>query len=191
MKKIKTVALALMLATQVMAADDRVMLNFVNSDIESTVKAVGLITGKNFVLDPRVKGTVNIVSSSPVRQKEVYEILLSALRLQGFAVVETPGAVRIVPEADAKQNYGITINQKMNVSGDRIITQIYPLKHESAAQLVPILRPLVTPNNSIAAYTASNVLVITDYADNIKRLNQIIANIDQPAGNDLITLQLK
>lgn len=191
MKPLKTLVLALMLAGQVMAAEDKVMLNFVNSDIESTVKAVGLITGKNFVLDPRVKGTVNIVSSSPVQKREVYTILLSALRLQGFAVVETPGAIKIVPEADAKQNYGVTVNQKLNVGGDRIVTQVYPLTHESAAQLVPILRPLITPNNSIAAYPGSNVLVITDYADNVKRLNQIIANIDRPAANDLITLPLK
>ncbi|WP_199065666.1 type II secretion system secretin GspD [Chitinimonas sp. BJB300] len=191
MKPLKTLVFAMMLAGQVMAADDKVMLNFVNSDVESTVKAVGLITGKNFVLDPRVKGTVNIVSSSPVHKREVYTILLSALRLQGFAVVETPGAVKIVPEADAKQNFGTTANQKLNVSGDRIVTQVYPLMHESAAQMVPILRPLITPNNSIAAYPGSNVLVITDYADNIKRLNQIIANIDQPSTNDLITLPLK
>ncbi|GAB3250581.1 type II secretion system protein D [Chitinimonas naiadis] len=191
MNKIKTIVLALMLAGQVMAADDKVMLNFVNSDIDSTVKAVGLISGRNFVLDPRVKGTVNIVSSSPVRKQDVYEILLSALRLQGYAVVETPGAVRIVPEADAKQNYGVTVGSKLNAGGDRIVTQVYPLKHESASQLVPILRPLITPNNTISPYVAGNMLVITDYADNIKRINQIIANIDQPSGADLITLPLK
>ncbi|HEY9103647.1 type II secretion system secretin GspD [Chitinimonas sp.] len=191
MNKLKSIVLALMLAGQVMAADDKVMLNFVNSDIDSTVKAVGLISGKNFVLDPRVKGTVNIVSSSPVRKQDVYEILLSALRLQGFAVVETPGAVRIVPEADAKQNYGVTVGSKLNAGGDRVVTQVYPLKHESATQLVPILRPLITPNNTISAYPAGNMLVITDYADNIKRLNQILANIDQPSGADLITLPLK
>ncbi|QDQ25519.1 type II secretion system protein GspD [Chitinimonas arctica] len=191
MKKIKTIALALMLAGQVMAADDKVMLNFVNSDIDSTVKAVGLISGKNFVLDQRVKGTINIVSSSPVRKSEVYEILLSALRLQGFSVVETPTSVRIVPEADAKQNFGATVSKKFNVGGDRIVTQVYPLKYESAAQLVPILRPLITPNNSIAAYPGSNMLVITDYADNVKRLNQIIGNIDQPSAGDMVTLPLK
>lgn len=191
MKKLKTIALALMLAGQVMAADDKVMLNFVNADIDSTVKAVGLISGKNFVLDPRVKGSINIVSSSPVAKRDVYEILLSALRLQGFAVVELPDSVRIVPEADAKQNFGVTVNQKMGVGGDRIVTQVYPLKHESATQLVPILRPLVAPNNTIAAYPGSNMLVITDYADNIRRLDQIIANIDQPSGGDIITLPLK
>ena len=198
MKTLKTLAVSIpfavsiLLAGQAMAADDnRVMLNFVNSDIESTVKAVGLITGKNFVLDPRVKGMVNVVSSSPVPRGEVYGILLSALRLQGFAVVETPGAIKIVPEADAKQNTGATVDRKLNVGGDRIVTQVYPLHNESAAQLVPILRPLITPNNSIAAYPNANILVITDYADNVKRLDQIIANIDQPMDADLVTIPLK
>jgi general secretion pathway protein D len=174
-----------------MAADDKVTLNFVNSDIESTVRAVGLITGKNFVLDPRVKGVVNIVSASPMAKSEVYNVMLSALRLQGFSVVETGNLVRIVPEADAKQNYGITVEKKTDISGDRIITQIYPIKHESATQMLQILRPLVAPNNQIVAYPSSNLLVITDYADNIKRLNQIIASIDQPSTSDVFTLSLK
>jgi general secretion pathway protein D len=191
MKKLTKIALALLLAGQVMAADDKVMLNFVNSDIESTVKAVGLITGKNFVIDPRVKGTVNVISSSPVPRRDVYSILLSALRLQGFAVVEGATMVKILPEADAKQNMGATVARKLDVDGDRIITQVYPLHNESAAQLVPILRPLITPNNSIAAYPNSNMLVITDYAENIHRLDDIIENVDQPAAAELVTLPLK
>ena len=173
------------------AADERVTLNFVNSDIESTIKAVGLISGKNFVIDPRVKGTINIVSATPVQKELVYPILLSSLRLQGFAAVEAPGLVKIVPEADAKQHFGITTDKRLDVSGDRIITQVYPLRYESASQLVPILRPMVTPNNVIAAYNGANTLVITDYADNVKRLNKIVASIDQPSNADYFTLLLK
>jgi general secretion pathway protein D len=191
MNKLTSLAIALMLASQVMAADDKVMLNFVNSDIESTVKAVGVITGKNFILDPRVKGTVNVVSASAVPRKDVFPILLSALRLQGFSVVESGSLVKIVPEADAKQNNSQTMARKMSASGDRIVTQVYPLHNESAAQLVPVLRPLITSNNSIAAYPNSNMLVITDYAENIRRLDDIIENIDQPATSELVTLPLK
>jgi general secretion pathway protein D len=106
-------------------------------------------------------------------------------------VVESPGVVKVVPEADAKQHWGLTLDKKLSVSGDRIVTQVYPLKNESAAQLVPILRPLVTPNNSIAAYPGSNVLVITDYADNIRRINAILANIDQPADAQIVTIKLQ
>lgn len=189
---VKKLLLSLLLASNLtFAADDKVMLNFVNADIESTIKAVGLISGRNFVIDPRVKGNINIVSSTPVHKDLVYPILLSSLRLQGFAVVESAGLVKVVPEADAKQHFSATSDKNLTVSGDRIITQVYPLKYESATQLVPILRPMVTPNNVIAAYNGANTLVITDYADNIKRLNKIIASIDQPSAADYFTINLK
>lgn len=189
---IKKLILSLLLASNLtFAADDKVMLNFVNADIESTIKAVGLISGRNFVIDPRVKGAINIVSATPVHKDLVYPILLSSLRLQGFAAVESAGLVKIVPEADAKQHFSTTSDKNLNVSGDRIVTQVYPLKYESATQLVPILRPMVTPNNVIAAYNSANTLVITDYADNVKRLNKIIASIDQPSMAEYFTLTLK
>ncbi|WP_137938658.1 type II secretion system secretin GspD [Chitinivorax sp. B] len=185
-------AASLFVSSLTFAADDnKVMLNFVNADIESTIKAVGLISGKNFVLDPRVKGTINIVSSTPVSKDLVYPILLSSLRLQGFAAVESTGTVKIVPEADAKQHFSVTADKSLNVSGDKIITQVYPLKFESAAQLVPILRPLITPNNMIAAYNNANTLVITDYAENVKRINRIVASIDQPSTAEFFAIPLK
>lgn len=173
------------------AEEEQVTLNFVNADIESVVKAVGVITGKNFVIDPRVKGTVNIVSSKPVPRSLTYQILLSALRLQGFAAVEGQGVVKIMPEADAKQNFSVTTGKSLAVSGDRIVTQVYPLQYESAAQLVPVLRPLIGPNNTIAAYPNTNTLVITDYADNVKRINKIIDSIDQPSGGELVVIKLQ
>ncbi|UXY14416.1 type II secretion system secretin GspD [Chitiniphilus purpureus] len=184
-------ALALLTAGTASAVDNEVTLNFVNADLESTIKAIGLITGRNFVLDPRVKGTVNIVSTQPVKRDQVYPILLSALRQQGFAAVESGGAVKIVPEADAKQHYSATTLPGTKVAGDQIITQVYPLKYESASQLVPILRPLITPNNAINAYPAGNTLVITDYADNIRRLNRVIESIDQPPTLDVFPIPLK
>ncbi|TCV83406.1 type II secretion system secretin GspD [Sulfurirhabdus autotrophica] len=173
------------------AEDEQVTLNFVNADIDSVVKAVGVITGKNFVIDPRVKGTINIVSSKPVPRNLTYQILLSALRLQGFAAVEGQGVVKILPEADAKQNFSVTTGKTLTTSGDKIVTQVYPLQYESAAQLVPVLRPLIGPNNSISAYPNTNTLVITDYADNIKRINKIIDSIDQPSGSELTIIKLQ
>lgn len=184
--------LACLLTTQLsIAADDKVTLNFVNADIESTIKAIGLISGKNFVIDPRVKGTLNIVSSQSVSKEMVFPILLSALRQQGFTAVESGGVVKVLPEADAKQHYSNTGNRSMKLSGDRMVTQVYPLKYESAVQMVPILRPLISPNNTIAAYPGGNTLVITDYADNIRRLNQIIERIDQPSSSDVFSVLLK
>ena len=138
-------SIALCTAPAWSAATDPVTLNFVGAEIEGVVKAVSEITGKNFVLDPRVKGTVNIVSTKPVSRALIYEIFLSALRVQGYAVIEDRGIVRIVPESDAKL-YQIPTRgpqDKSNAIGDRIQTQVFTLKHESAAQLVPILRPLI------------------------------------------------
>jgi general secretion pathway protein D len=160
--------------------EDTVTLNFVNADIEGVVKAVSDITGKNFVLDPRVKGTVNIVSARPVARDLVYEVFLSALRLQGYAAVEDRGVVKILPEADAKLYSG----------RGQVQTRVFTLKHESAAQLVPILRPLIPPANIITAHAARNVLVITDYVANLQRLARIIDSMDQPGDSDAIVIPL-
>jgi general secretion pathway protein D len=171
---------------------DTVTLNFVNADIEGVVKAVSEITGKNFVLDPRVKGTVNIVSSRPIARALVYEVFLSALRLQGYAAVEDRGVVKIVPEADAKLHQGRTVGpgDRPRIAGDQIQTEVFTLKYESAAQLLPILRPLIAPANTIALYPASNTLVITDYAGNLQRIRRIIESIDQPGGTDPAVIPL-
>jgi general secretion pathway protein D len=181
-------------SAQTRAADpDVVTLNFVNADIEGVVKAVGEITGRNFLLDPRVKGTVNIVSARPMTRSLVYEVFLSALRLQGFAAIEERGIVKILPESDAKLQSGPMLGpqDKGRARGDQIQTQVFTLKYESAAQMVPILRPLIAPNNTITAYPNNNTLVITDYANNLQRLEKIIDSIDQPSGTDPILIPLR
>ena len=155
------------------------------------MKAVAEITGRNFLIDPRVKGSINIISARPVPKSLVYPTLLSALRLQGFAVVEGDGVVKIVPEADAKQQGGAVAVGPLAAGGDRLVTQVVTLKYESAAQLVNVLRPLITPNNTIAAYPGSNALVITDYADNLRRIDRIIASLDQAPGAEPILVPLK
>ena len=172
---------------------DVVTLNFVNAEIEGVVKVVSEITGKNFLLDPRVKGTINIVSAKPVARAFVYDMFLSALRLQGFAAVEDRGIVKIVPEADAKLHSGPTVgpSDTAHTGGDRIETRVFTLKFESATQMVPILRPLIAPNNTIFAYQNSNTLVITDYANNLQRLEKIIDSIDQPGGVDPVVIALQ
>jgi general secretion pathway protein D len=171
-------------------AQDTVMLNFVNADIPSVVKAIGAHTGKNFIIDPRVTGNMNIISQSPVSKDLAYQILLSALRVHGFAAIEERGAVKIVPEADAKTS-GPVVGRGMQISGDRIVTQVFTLQNESAAQLATVLRPLVAPNNFIGAYPGNNTLVITDYAENVKRIARIIASIDVPASTDLQMIKLQ
>jgi general secretion pathway protein D len=183
--------LALLLASPAGAADEPVTLNFVNADIEAVIKAVAEMTGRNFVIDPRVKGVINIVSARPVPASLVYPTLLSALRLQGYAAVETDGITKIVPEADAKQHGSPVTAGPVGTGGDRLVTEIYQLKNESAAQLVNVLRPLITPNNSIAAVPTGNALVITDYADNLKRIDRIIASLDVPSAGEPIVVPLR
>jgi len=171
---------------------DVVTLNFVNADIEGVVKAVSEITGKNFVLDPRVKGTINIVSAKPMSRALVYEVFLSAMRLQGFTAVEERGRVAIVPEIDAKLHQSVTLGpqDKQRPAGDTVQTQVFKLQYESATQMVPVLRPLIASNNTITAYQNNNTLVITDYASNLARIEKIIESIDQPSGSDPIIIPL-
>lgn len=173
------------------AVDDLVTLNFVNSDIESTIKAVGVITGKNFVIDPKVKGAINIVSNQPVARDLVYPILLSALRQQGFTAVDNGSIVKVMPETDAKLQSVQVLSRQGTSSGDRLVTKVYPLTFESANLLANTLRPLISPNNLIAAYVGNNTLVITDYADNVARISRIIDSIDQPPFSDVFPIQIK
>jgi general secretion pathway protein D len=170
---------------------DSVTLNFVNADIDAVVKAVAEITGRNFIVDPRVKGTINIVSARPVPRSVVYPTLLSALRMQGFTAVESDGVVKIVPEADAKQQGGPVARGPVAATGDRLYTQVIVLRNESATQLVNVLRPLIAPNNAIAAYPSSNALVITDYADNLRRIERIVAALDQPPAGEPLVVPVK
>jgi len=175
--------------------EETVMLNFVGADLEAVVRAIGQFTGRTFVIDPRVKGTINLATERPVTKQQAYEQLLSALRLQGFTIVESgaPGGVaRILPEADAKLQGGRVVSpQQAAPRGDQIVTQVFRLRFESATNLVPVLRPLIAPNNTISAIGANNSLVITDYADNLRRLGRIIEALDTPASAEVELLNLE
>jgi general secretion pathway protein D len=168
-------------------------LNFVNADVESVIKAVGHYTGMTFIIDPRVKGTLTLVSERPLTKAQAFSLLTSQLRLQGYAVVTGDGFAKVVPEAEAKLQAAPTqVGLKgSKAQGDQIATQVYHLAYESAANLVAVLRPLVSPNNSIMADPGNNSLVITDYADNLRRLSKIIAALDAPVANDLDVIPIK
>ena len=189
---LSAIALALALAAPISrAAPETVTLNFVNAEIDAVARAIGQMTGRNFLLDPRVKGTINIVSSSPVPREQVYSVFLSALRMHGLAAVDTNGLTKIVPEADAKQNISPVIEAGTRTAGDQVVTMVYPLQFESAAQVLPVLRPLIPANNAISALAGSNTLVITDYADNTKRIRRIIEALDRPDAADVTVMPLR
>jgi len=168
-----------------------VTLNFVNADIEAVSRAMAAILRQQFVVDPRVKGTMTLYSEEPLSPREAYLNYLAALRGLGFTVVEVGGLFKVVPEADAKLQSGTVSVGEVSRRGDQVITQIYRLTHENANNLVPVLRPLISPNNTINANPGNNTLVITDYADNLQRIGKIIAAMDTPASGDVevITLQ--
>jgi general secretion pathway protein D len=181
-------ALALLVVSPARAEKEaaEVSLNFVNADIDSVVHAISRITNRNFLIDPRVKGTLNIVTSKPVTAETAYQILLSALRMQGFAVVSDGGVVKVVPEADARLQPLPVAKSRGELRGDRPITQIFYIKNESAAQLLAALKPQLAPNNSITAYANNNTLIVTDYADNVERIARIIDAVDVPQGDAIV-----
>jgi general secretion pathway protein D len=168
-----------------------VTLNFVNAEIEAVSRAMAAILRQQFVVDPRVKGTMTLYSEEALSPREAYLNYLAALRGLGYTVVEVGGLFKVVPEADAKLQSGTVSVGDVNRRGDQVITQIYKLTHENANNLVPVLRPLISPNNTINANPGNNTLVITDYADNLQRIAKIIAAMDTPAAGDVevITLQ--
>ena len=164
-----------------------VTLNFVDADIDVVAKAVGELTGKTFVLDPRVKGKINIQSAKGISPGLAYPTFLSALRMAGFAAVEGPGGVvRVVPEVDAKA----LPTPLYGGSAGAVITKVIPLTHQSAGQVINALRPLVAAANALTVYPPGNAIIITDYSDNIAKIQAVIARLDTPsaAAPELIAL---
>jgi general secretion pathway protein D len=171
-----------------------VTLNFVNADIEAVAHAMSSMTGRQVVVDPRVKGTITLTSDQPMSPARAYNQFQAALRLQGFTVVDSSGLDKVVPEADAKlQTAAVTADgvTRGGGLGNQIQTQIFKLNFESAANLLPVLRPLISPNNVINVNPGTNSLVITDYSDNLQRIARIIAASDVANGSDLEIIPLK
>ena len=168
-----------------------VTVNFVNADIEAVTRAFAAMIDRQIAVDPRVRGTITVYSEQPQSVAEAYQGYLSALRGLGFAVVETGGLLKVVPEADAKLQTSTVSVGEVAKKGDQVITQIFMLRHENPNNLVAVLRPLISANNTINASPGNSSLVITDYAENLQRIAKIIAALDQPAASevDVIALQ--
>ncbi|NWD71949.1 type II secretion system secretin GspD [Pseudomonas gingeri] len=167
-----------------------VQLNFVDADIQAVVRALSRATGQQFLVDPRVKGTLTLVSEGEVPAHRAYDMLLAALRMQGFSVVDVGGVSQVVPEADAKLLGGPIYSADKPAQGG-MLTRTFRLQYENAVNLIPVLRPIVSPNNPINAYPGNNTVVITDYAQNLERVATLIASIDTPSAidTDVVTIQ--
>ena len=166
-------------------------LNFVDADIRTMIEAVAQRTGKNFIIDPRIKGKVTIISHKAMQADELYGVFLSVLKVHGFAAIPGKNAIKIVPEVNAKQDAIDTLDKVEGYRGDEFVTQVIEIKHVDAAQLVPILRPLVPQRGHLAAYPSSNVLIISDSAANIARLAHIIGRIDRATGGEIEVIPLE
>ena len=163
---------------------ETVTLNFVDADIVAATQAIGKFLHKDFLIDPRVKGTVTITTDHPVTREEAFRLLLGALRFQGYTIVDVDGLSKVLPEADAKFAGGNTAISRSAGRGDEIETMVFRLNYESANNLLTTLRPLITANNPITVNPGNNSLVVTDYADNLRRIAKIVAAIDVPSSAD-------
>ncbi|MBD8049519.1 type II secretion system secretin GspD [Limnohabitans radicicola] len=172
-------------------AGEQVVLNFVNADIEAVARTVATLSGHNVVVDPRVKGTMTLSSTVAVAPAQALRLFGAQLRTQGFALVESSGLYTVVPEAEAKLQSGPVSAGAVPAGSGQVVTQIFRLNHESASNLVPVLRPLISPNNTINITPGTNALVITDYADNLQRLSRIVAALDVANASGVEVIRLK
>jgi len=168
-----------------------VTLNFVNAEIEAVARTLATLSGANVVVDPRVKGTMSLSSNVPVPPAQALRLFSAQLRTQGFALVESAGLYTVVPEAEAKLQTSTVSAGTVPTGTGQIVTQIFKLNHENANNLVPVLRPLISPNNTINVNPGTNALVITDYSDNLQRLGRIIAALDVSNATGVEVLRLR
>ena len=181
--------LGVLLAGPVLAAP--VTLNLKDADINALVESMSVLTGKNFIVDPRVKGKVTIISAKAMDEKELYQVFLAVLGVHGFAAIPGDNVIKIVPAAGAKQESVPTVDVRSRIEADQIVTRIIQVQNVSAAQIVPILRPLIPPQGHLAAYTPTNVLIISDTAGNVERLAAIIARIDLASNEEVEVVALR
>src|ERR1700733_2522075 len=177
------------------AADEqstqRITPNFKDADITQIAEAVSAATGKNFIIDPRVRAQVTMLSSTPMSPDAFYQAFLSILQVHGFVALPAGKVIKIVPDANARQYPSNDLPDKVSPSSDEIVTQVIAVKNVNAAQLVPILRPLIPQYGHLAAYPASNILIISDRANNVNRLMRIIQRIDQVGDSNVEIIPLQ
>jgi general secretion pathway protein D len=165
--------------------------NYKDADLGQIIEAVSAVTGKNFIVDPRVRAQVTMLSSTPMSPAAFYEAFLSILQVHGFVAVPSGDVIKIIPDANARQVPANDLPSSVSDSSDEIVTQVVAVKNVSAAQLVPILRPLIPQYGHLAAYPASNMLIISDRASNVNRMMRIIQRIDQTGDENIDVIPMQ
>ena len=168
-----------------------VTLSFVEAEIEAVARTMSVVTGKNLVIDPRVRGQITLSTERPVAPDVAFQQFVAALRMQNFAIVESSGITKVVPESEAKVQGGTVILPDQKTSGNQIVTQIFNLQYSNPNSVLPVLRPLISPNNVINIGANGTSLVITDYAENLKRMATIIAANDVPNATNIEIVPIK
>src|ERR1700756_3995261 len=193
MRLFAVAALAALLAASLASAQQaqRITPNFKDADITQITEAVAAATGKNFIIDPRVRAQVTMISSTPMSPAAFYEAYLAILQVHGFIAVPAGDIIKILPDANARQIPSVDLPDHVSSTSDEIVTQVVDVKNVSAAQLVPILRPLIPQYGQLAAYPASNILIISDRASNVNRIIRIIRRIDQVGDQDVEVIPLQ
>jgi len=167
-------------------------LNLKDADIQVLIATVAEITGKNFIVGPNVQGKVTVISTTPQKADEIYKTFLGILRLHGYAAIPSGNMVKIVPEAAAQQDGSVGLGgASSGAEADELVTQIIPLKHLPATELVPILRPLMPQGAQLIAHPGSNSLVVSDRAGNVLRIASIVQRIDTVSDSQVEMIPLQ
>jgi len=162
-------------------------LNLKNMEIKTLINTVSQVTGKNFIIDPRVKGKVNVISTSEIDNDEFYHLFLSILQVHGYIAVEGDDFTKILPQTHIKNN-SATLSSS---ASDQIVTTTIPILNVTANQMIPVLRPIISQHGHLASYTPSNTVIVTDTQANIARLQQVISELDKEIDSDYEIIELK
>src|SRR5258705_11624123 len=185
-------SLTLPAAAQVKSQDGPTITpNYKDADLSQIIQAVSEVTGKNFIIAPRVNAKVTMLSATPMSPAAFYEAFLAVLQFYGYVAVPAGKVIKIIPNTDARQLPSIDLPNDVSSTSDEIVTQIITMKNVSAAQLVPLLRPLIPQQGHLAAYPSGNMLIISDRASNVNRIMKIIARMDESGDEPVEVIALR
>ena len=182
-------ALLLPLMTVAQAQEGTWRLNLKDADIRAFVTQVADITGYSFVVDPRVKGKVTVLSSAPMNKDEIYDLFLAVLQVHGFTAIPGEEVIKVIQQVDAKQN-AENLTRFEETPSEQLITRVIPVNNANALELVPILRPLVAKYGHLAGVAAANALIVSDHRNNIERIEEIVRDLDSPSEYEVEVIQL-
>lgn len=178
--------------TEISKSGSKKIWNLRNADIKAVIAEISQVTGKNFVIDPRVQGKISIVSGTPITDKALYQVFLSMLQVSGYAAVPSGEVIKIIPNIDARSQTPDLLSQLKNPPhGEDMMVQVVPIKHVPAEQLIPTIRPLMPQWSNVSAYQPSNMIILSGRANNIKQMVDIIKQVDNSSANDIDIVSLK